>query len=84
MYIIMVHCYPIDEIINQFAIGCIINLPLHLNEVFTEQVKKYLSAKFHEMTMETIKDFLRKNNICVMSLIMFYDNNGLKPKISES
>ena len=30
--------------------------------------------------METIKDCLRKKNICIMELIMFYEKNGLKPK----
>ena len=30
--------------------------------------------------METIKYFPRKNNTCVMALIMIYDNNGEKPK----
>ena len=30
--------------------------------------------------METIKYFLRNKNTCVMALIMFYDNNGIKPK----
>ena len=30
--------------------------------------------------MEIIKDCVRKKNTCVMALIMFYDNNGLKPK----
>ena len=30
--------------------------------------------------METIKDCLGKNNTCVMALIIFYENNGLKPK----
>ena len=30
--------------------------------------------------METIKDYLRKKNTCVMELMMFYENNGVKPK----
>ena len=30
--------------------------------------------------MEAVIDFLRNNNTCVMTLITFYDNNGLKPK----
>ena len=30
--------------------------------------------------METIKDYLRKNITCVMALIIFYENNGLKTK----
>ena len=30
--------------------------------------------------METIKDCLKKKNSCAMALIMFYNNNGVKPK----
>ena len=30
--------------------------------------------------METIKDYVIKKNTCVMSLIMFYETNGIKPK----
>ena len=29
--------------------------------------------------METVRYFLRKKNTCVLALIMFYDNNGVKP-----
>ena len=76
----MVHCYSIDEIINQFEIGYIINSSLNYKRVFTEQVEICLSSTFHEKKMESIKYFLRKKNTCVMELIMFYDNNGIKPK----
>ena len=30
--------------------------------------------------MKTVRDLLKKNNKCVMELIMFYENNGEKPK----
>ena len=30
--------------------------------------------------METVKDFLKRNNKCVMELIMFYENSGERPK----
>ena len=58
----MVHCYSMDESINQFAIGNIINPLLNCNKVFREQVGKYLSVSFHKKTRETIKYFLRNNN----------------------
>ena len=77
---IMVRCYSTDESINQFAIGCMINPSLKCNKVFREQVEKFLSVSFHENTMETIKYCLRKKYKCVMSIIIFYDNNRLKPK----
>ena len=30
--------------------------------------------------MENIRDYLRKKNTCVMEVIIFYENNGEKPK----
>ena len=62
---LMVHCYSIDESINQFSICYMINPSLHFNKVFIEQVEKCLSATFNENTMETIKDCLIKKNTCV-------------------
>ena len=75
---IMVHWYFTDESINPFAIGYVIKPSLNCNKVFREQVKKCLSVSFHKNKMETIKDCPRKNNTCVMALIIFYDNNGKK------
>ena len=78
---IIVYCYSTDKSINQFAIGYMINPSLNCNKVFREQVEKLFSVPFHENAMETIKYCLRNNNRCFMVLIMFYENNGLKPKI---
>ena len=75
----MVHCYSMDEAIIKLAIGYMINPSLTCNKVFREQVEKRLSFLFH-IKMETIRDFLRKKNTCVMELIMFYENNGEKQK----
>ena len=36
---IMVHCYSTDEIINQFAIGYMINPSLNCSKVFREKLK---------------------------------------------
>ena len=36
---IMVHCYSIDESINQFSICYMINPSLHFNKVFREQLE---------------------------------------------
>ena len=68
----MVRCYYIYYIINKFSIDYMIKLSLNFNKVFKEQVERCLSTRFHEKTMETIKYCLRKNNKCVMALIMFY------------
>ena len=56
------------------------NPSLKCNKVFREQVEKCLSVSFHEKIMETTRYFLKKKNTCVMARIMFYDDNGLKPK----
>ena len=76
----MVNFYSTDESINQFVIGYMINPSINCSKVFIQQVEKYLSVSFHEKKMETIKDCLRKKNTYVMELVIFYENNGLKPK----
>ena len=48
---IVVLFYSIDETINQFAIGYIINPSLNCNKVFRLQVEKFLSVSFHSRTM---------------------------------
>ena len=73
---IIVHCYTIDEIINNFAIGYMINPPLQFKYSFITQVEKFLSVLFPASTMKTIKDCLMNNNTCVMAIIMIYENNG--------
>ena len=40
----MVHCYSTYESINRFEIGYMINPSLNCNNVFREQVQKYLSV----------------------------------------
>ena len=77
---IMVNIYSIDESINQFAIGYMINPPLMFKELFREQVEKFLNAKFNENSMVPIIYFMKKKDTCTISLIMFYENKGTKPK----
>ena len=47
----MVHLYSIYELMNQFAIGYMINPSLHVNKMFIEQVEIFLNSTFHEKTM---------------------------------
>ena len=77
---IMVHCYTTDENINPFSIGYIINPSLKCDNVFKIQVEIFLSVLFSFRTIKNIKDFLMKNNTCVMVLLIFYENNGEIPK----
>ena len=51
-----------------------INPTIHVNKVFREQVGKCLRATFHQSTMENIRDFIRNNDTCIISLIIFYDS----------
>ena len=76
----MVHIYSIYDIINQFEIGYMINPALNVNKVLREKVVKCLSDTYNENTMENIRGCLKKKNICVIALIMFNENNGVKPK----
>ena len=69
----MVHCYSTDETINQFTIGYMINSSLNCNKVSRVQVDFF--KVFHLMPRKWIL-FLRKNNTCVMALLMIYENNG--------
>ena len=57
-----------------------INPSLKCNKVFREKIGKFLCVLFCEKTTETIKYCLRKKNTCVMALIMFEEDNGIKPK----
>ena len=75
---IMVYCYTTDKTINQFEIGYMINPSLNCNKVFKEQVEKFSSVSFYKNKMETIRDYLKKTNACVMALIIIYENNGEK------
>ena len=76
----MIHCYYTDESINQFAIGYMINPWLNCNKILREKFEKWLSVSFHKNKMEKIKDCQRNNNTCVIALMIFYENNGVKQK----
>ena len=72
----MVHCYSTYETINKFTIGYMINPSLNCSKVFRLQVGKLFSVSYHSRKMETIRDYLKKKNACVMALIIIYENNG--------
>ena len=77
---ITVHCYYTDESIHQFSVGYMINPSLNCNKLFIVQLEKYKSVSFASRTMETIRYCMKKNNTCVMALIMFYENKGVNAK----
>ena len=77
---IFVYINTINERINLFAIGYIINRTLHIIKVFRDQVEKCLRATFYQHTMEGIRNFMRKKDTCVIAIVMFYytKNNSRK------
>ena len=77
----MVRCYYIDETINPFSIGYMINPSLNCSKVLRVQVENILSVLFHSRIMETIRYCLKKKNTFVIALKLIYDNNGVKPKL---
>ena len=56
------------------------NPSLNCDKLFRKQVEICLIILFHKKTMETIRYCIRKKNTCVIAIIMFYENNGEKPK----
>ena len=72
MYKRLVYLYTTDKKIIQFAIGYMIDTPLHINKVFIEQAEKFLRSTFHPNIMENIRDVMIKKDTCVIELIMFY------------
>ena len=65
----MVYIYTTKKRINQFEIGYMINTTLHGNKVFrkkSKMLKSYILSKYHGR----YKSVMRKNNTCVISLIM--------------
>ena len=72
---IMVHFYSTDKTNNQFSIGYMINPSLKCNNLFRVQVEQLLILSFDARKMETIKYCLRKNNTCVVAIIIIYENN---------
>ena len=73
---IMVHIYSTENTIYKFSIGYMINPSLRVNRIFVEQVQNFLGCSFSTKTMKTIRDFLLKNNIYVMALMMIYETVG--------
>ena len=70
----LVYIYTKHERINKSEIGYTIKSTLHVNNVFREQVEKFLRATFHQNTMEGIKNVTRQKDTCFISLIKFYES----------
>ena len=73
----MLHIYPTDKNVNQFAIGYMINPFLYINKMFKTKVEKFLGCSFSIEAMKNIKNCLMKKNTSVMALIFIYENIGV-------
>ena len=61
-----------NERINEFSFAYMCNPHLHINKMFTEQVKICLSRTFGSDTVKQINVILKKRNTRVIALIMIY------------
>ena len=59
---------------QKFQVGYTSNNESNTNKAFREQVKSNLTLKFYKQTMVPIRKVLRKENTCVISCLMFYEN----------
>ena len=55
-----------------------LNPVLNINKAFRKKVQINLALTFDSKTMIPIKKVLRKDNNCVISLMMFYENIKIK------
>ena len=56
------------------------NPTLHVNNVFIDQSGKIIKDKFHQSTMIGIKKVLRKNDTCVIALVIIYETKNKSNK----
>ena len=79
---LMVHVYTIYKTVHQFAIDYMINPSLHIKKMFRTQVEKCLGCSFSIETMQSIKNYLKKNYTSAMALIMIYETVGIYLKVA--
>ena len=63
----------INERINEFSIGYMINPNLSINKAFKEKVTKCMKTKFGANTQQHISKILSEKNTRVVALFMFYE-----------
>ena len=62
-----------NERINEFYFAYMCNPHLHINKMFSDQVKICLSSTFGPDTVKQINGILKKRNTRVIVLIMIYE-----------
>ena len=71
--------HSIKKRMIKFSIGYMVNPTLNGNKVLRNQVEQCLKYKLHSSTMSGIKNTTKKENICVIALVMFYENITTNP-----
>ena len=64
---------------NQFSIGYMVSPTLNGNKVFRYRVEKCFKDFFYSSTMSGIKNVSKKDNTCVIAIVMFYENRKMDP-----
>ena len=62
--------------IHPFQVRYMSNTGFNSNKAFREQDESNMDFKFDSKTMFSIRKLLRKDNICVISLTVFYENRN--------
>ena len=74
----------INQRMNQFSIGYMMNPNLSMNKAFKQKVKLCMKTKFSTSTMTHISKILLKPNKRVLTLVMFFQNRkNMQRKCSE-
>ena len=55
-----VYLYNVEEFINEFEIGYMVNPTLYVYKAFKEQVEKFMNDKFVSTTQPFIKNIMKK------------------------
>ena len=67
------YLHETNELINEFDIVYLINPEFHVNKVFKYRVEKCKNNTFDNITQPFIKNFMTKNNTCVLALITLHE-----------
>ena len=76
----LVYIQEIDQHINQFSIGYMINPRLNTNGIFKDQVNICMMKTFNVTEQKHITKILTQENTIVLALLWFYESNTKESK----
>ena len=59
---------------DQFQVGYMLNPESNINKAFKEKDDINLEKSFKSTTIMPVRKVFQKGNICVISLLMYYEN----------